>query len=90
MSSEFEKFWMAIAGDHGVTLGMIAEIMVDPEMIESLTAAVDRLERHESVGPLRDPTAWLGNAGTRSRLCRELLQTAIAFGRAEQKRRDNW
>ena len=90
MSSEFEKFWRSVAGDHGVKFGMIAEIMADPELVESLTAAIDRLERQESIGPILDPSAWLGNAGARSRLCRDLLQAAIAFGRAEQERRAKW
>lgn len=89
--SDAERFWTAVAGEeHGVKVGMIAEIMADPDLIGSLALAVERLERQEGIGPILDPSAWMGNAGTRSRLCRDLLQAAIAFGRAEQERRAKW
>lgn len=89
--SNAEQFWMAIGGEeHGVKVGMIAEIMADPGLIGSLALAVERLERQEGIGPILDPSTWLGNIGTRSRLCRDLLQAAIAFGRAEQERRAKW
>lgn len=94
-----KDFWIAIVDgrfsgedgtSHGLVLGLAAEALADPEMIEALKEALRRNERAETTGPILDPTAWRGRAFERNRLVSDLIRAGIALGEAEQRRRAQW
>lgn len=90
-SQDAVGFWLAVAGENGTLLGVVADALAAEGVVESLRSKLGEWESAESTGPLLDPTAWRQPyAFERSRLIRRLLVSAIAVGTAERERRAEW
>jgi hypothetical protein len=91
-------FWTAVVdgslseAENGIgpLVGLAVEALASPEIVDRLSAALERNERAETVGPMLHPSAWTGNRFERAALTREVLLAARALARAELARRAGW
>jgi len=93
MSDDFRAgdFWAAVAGEEHAGQAMLCVQMagqLDPEALREGIAAIN----HEtSLGPMMNPTAYMGGARSdNARLIQRVLGALADLAEAEQARNEGW